>query len=178
MCLAVLAAVLTTTPTLAAGPPRPSAAGSEPDRPSAGPHRGAASVLDGFVTGWLPAGLGSLVSDFTYEWEDITHRSRVWEEGPDDSGAYKVDLTIKVLRGEGLRDLSSLRDYLARYHEMDPVNWALEPFDQHAHRGYRSDDVAFWLEQPGVAIEVKLYDDALSERDLIRTSRAIHPTGH
>jgi hypothetical protein len=168
MVLAILTALLTTTPTLAA------------ESPSGGGDQVGSSTssrLDGFEIGWLPAGLGALVSDFTYDWEDVTHRSRVWEGGPDSTGAYHVDLMIRVLRGRPLHDLSSLRDYLARYHEIDPDEWQLKPFRHHGHPGYRGTDVAFWLEEPGVAVELKTYSDVVSGSDLIRTAQAIHPAG-
>src|SRR6185503_2198322 len=67
-----------------------------------------AGTLDGFVIENLPDGLG-MPSDFEYEWEDVSFHSRVWETGPDPEGAFKVDLTVKTLRGEKLTDLEALK---------------------------------------------------------------------
>jgi hypothetical protein len=132
------------------------------------------NLLDGFEIRWLPDRVGPHVSDFTYEWEGVTHHSRVWERGPDDSGGYHVDLTVKVLRGEEFRDLQALRDYLADYHERDD-DWALVPFDHHGHHGYRSGDQVFWLQAPGVAGSVTIDPARFTDRDLTRTALGIHP---
>jgi hypothetical protein len=131
------------------------------------------NILDGFEIGWLPDGVGPHVSDFTYEWEGVTHRSRVWERGPDDSGSYHVDLTVKVLRGKALSNLRDLRDYLTDYHGRD--GWALEPFDHHGRPGYRSDDQVFWLQASGVAVSVTIDAARFTDRDLTRTALGVHP---
>ena len=168
---ALLAALAPTSPAFATTPslrpPTPSVAPSdECDAPR---------VLDGFAITRLPAGLGPMVSDFDYEWEEVVHRSRVWERGPDDEGAYHVDLTVKVLRGERLRDLAALRDYLTEYHERDPDDWPLEKFQQRGSRpGYHDAVGAFWLEAPGVAVEVRV-GERFTERDLMRTVQGIRP---
>lgn len=131
--------------------------------------------LDGFLIEALPAGVGPLVTDFAYEWEEVSHRSRVWESGPDHEGAYHVDMSVAVLRGESLTDQESLRSYLADYYELDPAEWELRPFDPHGHPGYRDNAVAFWLQSPGVAIVVKLDGNRFSAGDLLRTATSIRP---
>ncbi|MEQ7128993.1 hypothetical protein ABN034_31265 [Actinopolymorpha sp. B11F2] len=131
-------------------------------------------ILDGFEIGFLPDGLGPHVSDFTYEWEGVTHRSRVWERGPDDSGSYSVDLTVKTLRSTSLSDLKALRDYLADYRERGD-EWPLEPFEHHGHPGYRSGDQVFWLQAPGVAVSVTIDSARFTDRDLTRTALGIRP---
>jgi len=130
--------------------------------------------LDGFLIGCLPAGLGPLTSDFTFEWEDVSHASRVWERR-DDAGNYSVDLTIRVMRGERLRDPESLVDYLAEYHERDLGDWELEPFDVRGRTGYHDEQSAFWLEAPGVAVEVRIDPSRFSVCDLLRTARGVVP---
>ena len=74
----------------------------------------------------LPDGIGT-PSDFEYEWEDVSFHSRVWETGPDPEGAFKVDLTVKTLRGEKLTDLEALKTFLIEYEEKDPDSWELTP---------------------------------------------------
>ncbi|WP_063828583.1 hypothetical protein [Actinopolymorpha alba] len=132
-----------------------------------------APVLDGFAICVLPRGLGSLVTDFEYEWEGVTHRSRVWETGPDKDGAYRVDLTVKVMRGASLTSLEALRDYLADYHERDPAEWKLKAFDNNGRPGYRTADEAFWWEAPGVAVSVTINGERYAERDLVRTAKGL-----
>jgi hypothetical protein len=172
MCLAVLATLLASSPALAAHPPAA-------PRPAAGePHDGGrrgTGTLDGFVISRLPAGLGPLVTDFEYEWGGVAHRSRVWERGPDDAGAYQVDLTVKILRGQRLRTLASLRSYLADYHERDLDQWELEPFRHLGKPGYRNDAEAFWLDGRGVAVEVRFVNRRFNEDDLMQTVRGIRP---
>jgi hypothetical protein len=106
--------------------------------PTSGDH----AWLDGFSIGSLPAGLGPQVSDFEYEWEDVRFTSRVWETGPDDDGAYRVDLHIAVLRGEVLTDAEAMHAFLAEYHERDPAVWARDQF-RHADGSWR------WVESVG-----------------------------
>ena len=176
MCLAVLSMLLSSTPALAAHPPgSPPPASGSPDSDDAG--RAGTGVLDGFVISSLPSGLGPLVTDFAYEWEDVAHRSRVWERGPDEAGAYQVDLTVKVLRGSKLRSLAALRTYLADYHERDPGQWELEPFRHLGKPGYHDDDEAFWLDRRGVAVEVRIVNPRFTEGDLMQTVRGIRPAG-
>jgi hypothetical protein len=131
-------------------------------------------ILNGFEISWLPDRLGPHVSDFTYEWEDVTHRSRVWERGPDDSGGYSVDLTVKTLRGSSLDNLEALRDYLADYHERGD-DWPLERFDHHGHPGYHAEGQAFWLQAPGVAVSVTIDTARFTDRDLTKTALGIRP---
>ncbi|REF36799.1 hypothetical protein [Thermasporomyces composti] len=135
----------------------------------------ASDELDGFVVGWVPRGVGSLVTDFSYEWEDVAHRSRVWETGPDTNGAYRVDLTVAVLRGERLRDIDAVRDYLAEYLERDAEQWGLRPFRHLGRPGYHNDVETFWLAEPGVAVRVHVDGERFTEGQLMRTARSIRP---
>ena len=82
-------------------------------------------MLDGFVIGSLPRGLGDLQTDFEYEWEDVTFHSRVWETGQDADGGYRVDLTVKTMRSSTLTDLDGVRTFLLEYYERDPAQWHL-----------------------------------------------------
>jgi hypothetical protein len=136
--------------------------------PVAGHHSASPRyVLDGFEITCLPEGLGSRVSNFEYEFEDVTFRTQVWETGPDAGGAFRTDLNILVLRGEKLRDIQALRDYLTDYQERDPRSWHLERFHHYDQPGYLGDDQAFWLARPGVGVLVKIYDDRFDQRDVI-----------
>ncbi|MGW5362393.1 hypothetical protein [Actinopolymorpha pittospori] len=160
---------------LAAGGPQATAAGAAGRSVGTADDDTRRRPLDGFLVETLPAGVGPLVTDFAYEWEEVSHRSRVWESGPDHEGAYRVDMSIAVLRGESLIDRESLRSYLADYYELDPADWELTPFDPHGHPGYRDHAVAFWLQSPGVAIVVKLDGNRFSAGDLLRTANSIRP---
>lgn len=131
-------------------------------------------IVDGFQIDHLPAGIGDLVTDFAYEWEEVAFKSRVWETGPDEHGAYRVDLTIKVLRGERLTGLAALRDYLVEYYEYDPADWELTEYDHNGDPGYLAADEAFWLVEPGVAVSVRIADH-LTEADLLQTADSIRP---
>jgi hypothetical protein len=161
------------------------AAASPPSEPSA-PRAWSPSVavpcdttacheLDGFVIDWVPRGVGPLVTDFAYEWEDVAHHSRVWETGPDTDGAYRVDLTVTVLRGERLHDIEAVRDYLADYLERDPERWRLRTFRHLGRPGYHNDVEAFWSAEPGVAVRVRIDGERFTEGQLMRTARSIRP---
>lgn len=131
--------------------------------------------LDGFLVGSVPAGVGELVTDFAFEWEEVEHRSRVWESGPDAEGGYHVDLIVDVLRGESLTSAKALRDYLTDYYERDPATWRLDPFKQHGQPGWHDDAVAFWLAAPGVGVAVKVDRERFGAGDLLRTAYGIRP---
>lgn len=129
--------------------------------------------LDGFAIDVLPVGVGEQVSDFTYEWEEVTFNSRVWESGPDEDGAYSVDASVKILRGDRLTDLSALLDYLAYYHERDVESWELTEFEHPDGPGYRGAGEAFWLVEPGVAVSVRVDGDRFTTADLMRTANGV-----
>lgn len=164
--LTVLVAVLfCAAPAVYAAPQGGSAPdGSDPD-----------PVVDGFTIDHLPRQVGPNVSEFAFEWADVTLRSKVWETGPDAEGRHRVDLTVKVMRGDRLTDLPSLRGYLAEYHEVDPATWELERF-RHAdgHCGRLRDGAVFWSVRPGVAIEVSADPRRISRDELVRTANGIH----
>lgn len=126
--------------------------------------------LDGFAITHLPAEIGPKVSDFEYEWEVVAFKSRVWERGPDPSGAYSVDLTVKVLRGAGLTDVAAVREFLTEYHEKDPVEWKLASFDHNGLPGWSDERQAFWFVEPGVAVEVSLDPERYNPPILLRTA--------
>ncbi|MET9023514.1 hypothetical protein ABZV93_26425 [Actinopolymorpha sp. NPDC004070] len=131
--------------------------------------------LDGFLVGSVPAGVGALVTDFAFEWEEVSHRSRVWESGPDADGGYQVDLTVDVMRGASLTSAQALRDYLTDYYERDPATWRLDPFKQHGLPGWHDDTIAFWLAAPGVGVAVKVDRERFGAGDLLRTAYGIRP---
>ena len=133
-----------------------------------------ACTLDGFVIEHLPDGIGT-PTDFEYEWEDVSFHSRVWETGPDPEGAYKVDLTVKTLRGEKLTDLEALKAFLTEYEEEDPETWELRPVKAGEYDGLLGDDEVFYFVSPGVAAEVSLDRGRFSEQDLLDTATGFHP---
>ncbi|MFI5832953.1 hypothetical protein ACIA5A_04660 [Micromonospora sp. NPDC051300] len=108
--------------------------------------------LDGFHIGELPGGVGEQVSDFATEWEGVRFATRVWERQVEDG--YRVDLRVHVLRGDQLTDLGALRDFLADYHERDPATAELAGFPHPDGPGLIGDTEAFWLTEPGVAVNV------------------------
>ncbi|MFI7063296.1 hypothetical protein ACIBL3_20095 [Kribbella sp. NPDC050124] len=168
---AVLATLGAWTATPAAAEPRPEYVVAPPSTEQR------ADILDGFVIEHLPAGIGT-PTDFEYEWEDISFHSRVWETGPDPEGAYKVDLTVKTLRGEKLTDLEALKAFLAEYEEKDPETWELRPVKVGEYDGLIADgDEVFYLVAPGVAAEVSLDRGRFSEQDLLDTATGFHPEG-
>lgn len=129
--------------------------------------------VDGFVVAHVPAGTGQRVGEFAFEWEDVTFRSQVWERGPDATGAYAVDLTVKVLRGARLTDLAATREFLAGYHEQDPSTW--EAYEHLGQPGHRRPDAVFWWACPGVAVEVTLDGTRFAESDLTATALGVRP---
>lgn len=114
--------------------------------------------LDGFHIGYLPAGVGAAVSDFATEWEDVRFATRVWERQVEDG--YRVDLRVHVLRGERLTDLGAVREFLADYHERDTATWELADLAHPDGPGLVGDTEAFWLVEPGVAVDVLVDPDA------------------
>jgi hypothetical protein len=133
-----------------------------------------ACTLDGFRIEHLPAGIGK-PSDFEYEWEDVSFHSRVWETGPDPEGGYKVDLTVKTLRGEKLTDLEALKAFLVEYEEKDPAGWELSEVKVGQYDGLAADDEVFYFVAPGVAAEVSLDRERFGEQDLLDTAAGFHP---
>lgn len=123
-------------------------------------------VLDGFVLGRLPPGLGSRVTDPAYEWGDVAFRDRVWERGPDVSGGYHVDMTAEVLRGARLSDPSALRAFLADYLERSAETWS--PRRSRDRPGFAGVNDVFVLDRPGVAIYARLERPGADRSDLLR----------
>jgi hypothetical protein len=132
-----------------------------------------AGTLDGFVIENLPDGIGS-PSDFEYEWEDVSFHSRVWETGPDADGAFKVDLTVKTIRGEKLTDLETLKDFLVEYEEKDP-GWQLTPVKVGGYDALFAGDEVFYFIEPGVAAEVTVDHERFTDEDVLDTAAGFHP---
>lgn len=169
-CLVVIGAAVAAT-ALCAISPGPAGAGPDP-----GPDPAATTTLDGFRLGHLPDGLGAMVSDFDYEWDDVSFRTRVWERGPDAEGGYHVDLLAAVLRGDRLTDPDALRDFLAEYLERDPKQWALQPYERDAYHGYADTGRVFFLVRPGVAVQVAADEGGVvSQDELIATADGVEP---
>ncbi|MFI7620326.1 hypothetical protein [Micromonospora echinofusca] len=132
-------------------------------------------VLDGFHIRQVPGGIGTEVSDFASEWDDVRFATRVWERQTDDG--HQVGLHVHVMRGERLTDLAALREFLAEYHERDPADWPLTEFPHGDTAGLHDDSQAFWLAAPGVAVNV-LVDPAQVDRgQLLSTALAVAPVG-
>ncbi|MGC4875218.1 hypothetical protein ACLQ26_02970 [Micromonospora sp. DT43] len=121
--------------------------------------------LDGFHIGYLPSSVGDLASDFTSEWEDVTSATRVWERQVEDG--HRADLRVHVLRGDRLGTLAELRDFLAEYHERAPASWVLTEFQHVEGPGFIGSAEAFWLTDPGVAVNV-LIDPERFTTDALR----------
>ena len=129
--------------------------------------------LDGFALRWVPPGIGPLVTDFAYEWDDVGFRSRVWESGPYPDESYRVDLQVTVMRSPSFTDVAALRGFLAEYLERDPSTWATEPFDHPEGPGFLDAGELFWLAAPGVAVRVLGGGEQVGPRDLTRTACAV-----
>ncbi|MFU8854264.1 hypothetical protein ACNAW0_25240 [Micromonospora sp. SL1-18] len=130
--------------------------------------------LDGFRIGHVPHGVGAEVSDFATEWEDVTSATRVWERQVDEG--YRVDLRVHVLRGDRLVDLAALHDFLAEYHERDPAGVELAEFAHPDGPGLIGEDEAFWLVEPGVAVDVLVDPEHHDPSALRATAEAVTRT--
>jgi hypothetical protein len=138
--------------------------------------RAGEQAVDGFGMTYLPAGVGELVSDFTYEWEDVTFSSRVWEREVD--GGHEVDLMMIVLRGPRLDSVEALRGFLADFHERDPDDWVLtECRHGSAAAGFIAESEAFWLVEPGVAVTVRIAPDRFGPDELRATALGVRAAG-
>ncbi|SKA19296.1 hypothetical protein SAMN02745673_02971 [Marinactinospora thermotolerans DSM 45154] len=132
-------------------------------------------IVDGFAVNHLPSGIGSSVSDFSYEWGGVAFSSRVWERDLGEEG-HRVDLSVAVLRGERLRDLAGLRDFLAEYHERDLATWRLTPFSHGSDPGLITEGQAFWSVAPGLAVSVRLDPARFDLPELTATALGVVPT--
>ncbi|SDU30657.1 hypothetical protein [Jiangella alkaliphila] len=130
-------------------------------------------LLDGFAVGWVPQGIGPMVTDFEYEWEDVGFLSRVWESGPYPDESYRVDLQVTVMRSPSFTDVAALREFLVGYLERDPAAWATEPFLHLDGPGLTDVGELFWLAEPGVAVRVFGGGEQIDFRDLTRTACAV-----
>ncbi|WP_406078896.1 hypothetical protein [Micromonospora sp. NBC_00858] len=120
--------------------------------------------LDGYHIGHLPAGIRDLVSDFASEWEGVSFATRVWERRVE--GGHRVDLRVHVLRGDRLGTFVELRDFLAEYHERDPADWAQAEFRHGEAPGLIGAAEAFWLDRPGLAVNVLIDSERFVSGDL------------
>ncbi|MFG3690712.1 hypothetical protein [Micromonospora sp. NPDC047740] len=127
--------------------------------------------LDGFHVGHVPAGAGTEVSDFASEWDEVSFATRVWERQV--AEGYRVDLRVHVLRGERLIDLTALHDFLADYHERDPAGGEWVEFAHPDGPGLIGVGEAFWLVEPGVAVDVLADPERCDRAGLAATARAI-----
>lgn len=135
------------------------------------------AVLDGYVLGRPPPGIGSRVSDHAYEWGDdpdqtVAFHSRVWERGPDASGGYHVDFTVEVLRGNRLSDPEELKAFLSEYLERDAGTWRAREFA--GRPGFTGADDACFLDRAGVAVYARLERPGSSRGDLMRFMEGVH----
>ncbi|GAB3485236.1 hypothetical protein [Nocardiopsis coralliicola] len=167
-------------------PPPPAAGGAggagprepEPPAPPGGAASGSApagageSPIDGFAIGYVPEGAGASAGDTEYEWGGAAFTQRVWETRLP-SGGYRPGMQVLVVRGGHLDSLEALRGFLAEYHERDPADWPLEPFDRAEGPGLIGTAEVFWLVQPGTAVEVRDPSGALGRAELARTAEHI-----
>ncbi|MFY1595142.1 hypothetical protein [Micromonospora sp. WMMD737] len=128
-------------------------------------------VLDGFHIRQVPGDIGTEVSDFASEWDDVRFATRVWERQTDDG--HQVDLRVHVMRGERLTDLAALRDFLTEYHERDPDDWPLIDFAHGESAGLRDGSQAFWLAEPGVAVNMVFATDLADGRQLLAVALGV-----
>jgi hypothetical protein len=131
--------------------------------------------LDGFSIGHLPAQIDdrTSVSDFDYEWGDVSFSTRVWERTME-GGGVRVLLQVLVMRGSALSDLAAVRDFLTEYHERSP-DWALEEFDNNGHTALRGETEVFWAPAKGVAVEVRDSSGLVGQEELLATAGGIAP---
>ncbi|GAB1819904.1 hypothetical protein [Herbidospora sp. RD11066] len=146
---------------LAVSAPAPGAAGRD------------GGTLNGFAVTHVPAVTGAAVSDFETEWEDVSFATRVWErEIPE---GHQADLRVAVLRGDGLTDLPSLREFLTEYDERE--TWDLKEFSKDGTPGLATETEAFWLDSPGVALTVRITENPLTADDLMDVVQGIKAEG-
>lgn len=131
-----------------------------------------APPLDGFELRHLPAELGE-PSDFAYEFDDVRFTSRVWERSTAEGSA--VDLTIVVMRGDVLSDVTAVHEFLAGYHEQDAATWGQDSFDANGQPGFRTDDRVVIAVEPGVAVSVSIDWSRFSDDDLTATALGVTP---
>jgi hypothetical protein len=128
-------------------------------------------VLNGFMIGHVPRHAGPSVSNFEYEPDDgITFTARVWERETTDGG-HAVDLQVIILRGDRLATLGKLRDFMAEYHERDPVSWTGAQVG--TRPAFKDGSQVFWLVQTGVAASVTLDADRFGAGELLKVAEGV-----
>lgn len=166
--LAVPAGATTSTPAspTISHPTRPSG-----DCPITRPPRHT-QWLDGFRLGWVPPRIGTLVTDFEYEWEDVRFQSRVWETEVSE-GSYRVDLQVTILRSPSFTDPDAVRDFLVGYLERAAAEWANRRFEHPDGPGFAEVGEFFWLAAPGTAVRVNTDGAVVTAWDLRRMACAV-----
>jgi len=161
--LALLAGVLSAAAPASAG----ASAGAVPlSHPEGG-------TLDGFAIHHVPSAAGEEVFDTDYEWGGVSFTARLWERQVD--GGHRVDMQVLVMRGEALGSVAALRSFLAEYHERDAEAWELTEFDHDGAPGFLGEREAFWLQEPGVAVEVRDSSGVLGQDELVTTALGVQP---
>lgn len=135
--------------------------------PVVAPTAAVATTLDGIAFGHLPGGLGRS-SNFTYSYDDVDFRSRVWESRRP-AGGWRVDLNIDVMRGARLSDAKALHDWFIAYEERPPGEARYIYVIVHGHPGWLSRGQVFWLERPGLAVSVSLDRSRWPVPEVVRT---------
>ncbi|WP_017555638.1 hypothetical protein [Nocardiopsis baichengensis] len=134
--------------------------------------------VDGFTIGHVPAALaqGAEVeaSETSYEWGGARFTARMWERALP-GGGFRVELQVLVVRGEALSDLREVRAFLSEYHGHPWAVGDLEEFDHGGAPGYMGTLEAFWLHEPGVAVEVRDSAGVLGPGELRRTALGVRP---
>ncbi|WDZ84287.1 hypothetical protein [Micromonospora cathayae] len=129
--------------------------------------------LDGFRVGYVPAGVGDLVTDFATEWDDVRFASRMWER--ETAEGASVDLRVHVLRGDRLATLADLGDFLAGYHERAADDPTLTEFRHGDLSGLIGATEAYWLVEPGVGVNVLAAPEAVDAQELAAVVQAVRP---
>lgn len=169
--LAIVAAAVVAT--AAAAPGTTAGAGAAPGADTPEPEGG---TVDGFAIGHVPAALaeGAEVeaSEVSYTWGGVDFTARTWERALA-GGGFRVELQVLVMRAETLAGPEELRAFLAEYHERDAQEWELEEFDHRGAPGFMGAAEAFWLEDRGVAVEVRDSAELLGREEVRRTALGI-----
>ncbi|MFW5418563.1 hypothetical protein J0910_18280 [Nocardiopsis sp. CNT-189] len=131
-------------------------------------------TLDGFAIHHVPSpAAGADVFDTDYEWGGVSFAARFWEREAD--GGHRVEMQVLVMRGGSLDSAAALRSFLAEYHERDAATWAPAEFDHDGAPGFLGEREAFWLQEPGVAVEVRDSSGVLGREELVATALGVRP---
>ena len=145
-------------------------AGEDTGETTAAPE---AVVVDGFAVTVVPPGCAPPTSEHSSSWEDVDSVMRVWERGPDDGGAFSVDLRVKVMRGEPLATAEQQREFLTTYHEVDDAVWSA--FEHPDGPGWSRPGSASWWVSPGLGVEVALDAERFTDDQVADVARGTRP---